>query len=68
MLPKKKKACPSIEMSKISGINLTMRCYNSKRSNDMLYMEPNEKLQSCVIKLCGSSYMHMSIIKMGHLI
>ena len=45
MLPKKQKACPSIEMSKILGINLTMRCYDSKRSNVMKNMEPNEKLQ-----------------------
>ena len=31
MIPKKPKACSSIEMSKISGINLTMRCYDSKK-------------------------------------
>ena len=43
-MPKKPKACSLIEMSKISGINLTMRCIDSKRSNDMIYMEPNEKL------------------------
>ena len=64
----KPKACPSIEMSKISGINLTMRCYDSKKSNVMKNMEPNEKLQSYVIKLCGRSYMHISIIEMGHII
>ena len=48
MMPKKPKACSSIEMSKISGINLTMRCYDSKKkkkkSNVMKNMEPNEKL------------------------
>ena len=60
-IPKKPKACPSIEMSKILGINLTMRCYDSKRSNVMKNMEPNEKLQSYVIKFCGRSYMHIYI-------
>ena len=45
MMPKKSKACSLIEMSKISGIDLTMRCIDSKKSNDMLNMEPNEKLQ-----------------------
>ena len=29
---------------KILGIDLTMRCIDSKRSNDMICMEPNEKL------------------------
>ena len=67
-MPKKPKACSSIEISKISGIDLTMRCNVSKRSNDMMYMESNEKLQSFVIKLCGRSYMHISIIEMGHFI
>ena len=57
-----------IEISKISGINLTMRCIDSKILNDMMYMEPNEKLQSLVFKLCGRSYMHISIIDMGHFI
>ena len=68
MLPKKPKACPSIEMSKISGINLIMRCYDSKRSNVMKNIEPNEKFQSYVIKFCERSYMHISIIEMGHII
>ena len=54
------------EILKISGIDLTMRCFDSKRSNDMMYIEPNEKLQSYVIKFYGRSYMHISIIKMGH--
>ena len=67
-MPKKPKACPSIEMSKISGINLIMRCYDSKKSNVMKNMEPNEKLQSYVIKFCGRSYMHIFIIEMGHII
>ena len=44
MMPKKPKACSSIEISKILGIDLTMRCIDSKRSNDMMYMEPYEKL------------------------
>ena len=57
-----------IEISKLSGIDLTMRCIDSKRSNDMMYMEPNEKLHSFAIKLCGRSYMHISIIEMGHFI
>ena len=39
-----------IEIFKISGINLKMRCIDSKRSNVMMWMEPNEKLQYCVIK------------------
>ena len=68
MMPKKPMACPSIEILKILGINLTMRYYDSKRSNVMKYMEPNEKLQSYVIKFCGRSYMHISIIEMGHII
>ena len=68
MMPKKPKACSSIEMSKILGINLRMRCYDSKRSNVMKNMEPNEKLQSYVIKFCGRSYMHIFIIEMGHII
>ena len=68
MMPEKPKACSSIEMSKISGINLKMRCYDSKRSNVMMNMEPNEKLQNYVIKLYGRSYMHISIIEIGHII
>ena len=67
-MPKKPKACSSIEISKISSIDLTMRCNDSKRSNDLMYMEPNEKFQSYVIKLCGRSYMHISIIEIGHFI
>ena len=62
MMPKEPKAYSSIEISKISNIDLKMRCNDSKRSNDMMYMELNEKLQSFVIKLCGRSYMHISII------
>ena len=67
-MPKKPKACLLIEMSKISGIILTMRRYDSKRSNVMKNMEPNEKFQSYVIKLCGRSYMHIFIIEIGHII
>ena len=57
-----------IEILKITGIDLTMRYIDSKRSNDMIYMEPNKKLHSFVIKLCGRSYMHISIIEMSHYI
>ena len=32
-----------------------MRCIDSKRSNDIMCMEPNEKLQNYVIKFCGRS-------------
>ena len=46
MMPKKPKSNTSIKISKISGIDLTMRCFDSKSSNDMMYMEPNEKFQS----------------------
>ena len=67
-MPKKPKACPSIEMSKIPGINLTMRCYDSKGSNVMKNMEPNEKLLIYVIKFCGRSYMYISINEIGHII
>ena len=63
-----KRLTHQIEISKISGIDLTMRCIVSKRSNDMMYMEPNEKLHSFIIRLCGRSYMHISIIEMGHFI
>ena len=33
------------EISKISGINLKMRCVDTNRSNVMSNMKPNEKLQ-----------------------
>ena len=66
MMPKKSKANSSIEISKISSIDLTMRCIDSKRSNDMMYMEPNEKLQGYVIKSYGMSHIHISIIEMGY--
>ena len=68
MLPKKPKAYPSIKMSKISSTNLIMRWYDSKGLNVMKNMEPNEKFQSYVIKFCGRSYMHISIIEMDHII
>ena len=57
-----------IEISKISSIDLTMRCCDLERTNDMIFMEPNEKLQNFVIRLCGRSYMHISIIEIGHFI
>ena len=34
----------------------------------MKNMEPNEKLQSFVIKFCERSYMHISMIEMGYII
>ena len=37
------------EISKISGNDFKMRCIDSKRSNDMMCMKPNEKLS----KLCN---------------
>ena len=40
----------NLKILKISGIDLTMGCNDSKRSNDMMYIEPNEKLQCYVIK------------------
>ena len=67
MMPKKPKTCSSNEISKIPGIDLTMRYFDSKRSNVMMNMKPNEKLQSYVIKFCGRSYMHISKIEMGHI-
>ena len=53
--PKSQRFSHQIEISKILGIDLKMRCIDSKWSNDMMYMEPNEKLQSYVIKFCGRS-------------
>ena len=66
MMPKKPKANSSIEISKISGIDLTMRCINSKRSNDMIYMEPNENFNVMLSGLRGRLYMHISIIEIAH--
>ena len=42
--PKSQRLTHQIDISKISGIDLTMRYIDSKKSNDMMYMEPNEKL------------------------
>ena len=58
MMPKSQRLTHQIEILKISGIDLKIRCNDSKRSNDMMYMEPNEKLQSYVIKLCGYAYFY----------
>ena len=44
--PKSQRLALQIEISKISSIDLKMRCIDSKRWNDMMYMEPNETLQS----------------------
>ena len=48
--PKSQKLVHKIEILKISGIDLTMRYIDSKRSNVMMWMEPNEKFQIYVIK------------------
>ena len=64
--PKIQRLVHQIEMSKISSIDLKMGCIDSKWSNVMMYMKPNEKLQKYVIKFCGRSYMHTSIIEIGH--
>ena len=40
----------------------------SKRSNVMIESEAKCKAPSYVIKSCGMSYMHTSIIEMGHMI
>ena len=66
MMPKSQRLTHQIEILKISGIDLKIRCNDSKRSNDMMYMEPNEKLQGYVIKSCGMSHIHISIIEMGY--
>ena len=43
--PKSQRLAHQIEILKISSINLKIRCIDSKRSNVMMWMEPNEKLQ-----------------------
>ena len=57
-----------IEISKISGIDLTMRCVVSKRLNAMLNVEPNESFKELYSYICGRSYMYISIIERGHII
>ena len=52
MMPKKPKANSSKWNIQISGIDLAMRYIDSKRSNDMSNMEPNEKLQ----KYCTQAF------------
>ena len=47
---KAKRLAHQIEIFKISGIDLKMRYIDSKRSNVMIWMEPNERLQYYVIK------------------
>ena len=64
--PKSQRLVHQIKISKISGIDLKMRCIDSKRSSDMLCMKPNEKFQKYVIKFCGRSYMHISINEIGY--
>ena len=43
--PKSQRLTHQSEISKILGIDHTMRCVDSKRSNDMSNMEPNEKFK-----------------------
>ena len=50
--PKNQRLTHQSEILKVSGINLTMRCIDSKRSNDMLNMEPNEKFQRYCTQVC----------------
>ena len=58
--PKSQRLTHQSKISKISGINLTMRCVDSKGSNDMSKMESNEKLQS----YCTQAYVggHICIL------
>ena len=58
--PKSQRLTPQSEISKLLGINLTMRCVDSKRSNDMPKMEPIEKLQ----RYCTQAYVggHICIL------
>ena len=52
--PKSQMITHQSEISKILGINLTMRYVDSKRSNVMSNMEPNEKLQRyCTLAFVG---------------
>ena len=44
-MPKKPKANSSYEISKISSIDLKIRCVDTNRSNVMSNMKPNEKFQ-----------------------
>ena len=39
-----------LKYKKNLGIDLKMRCIDSKRTNVMIWMEPNEKFQNYVIK------------------
>ena len=48
--PKGQRLTHQIEISKISDIDLKKRCIDSKRSNNMICMKPNVKLQNYVIK------------------
>ena len=49
-MPKSQRLAHQFEISKIPGIDLKKRCIDSKRSNDMMCIKPNEKLQNYVIK------------------
>ena len=48
--PRSQRLAHKIEILKISGVDLKKRCIDSKRSNDMMCMKLNEKLQNYVIK------------------
>ena len=56
-----------IEISKISSIDLKKRYKDHSDQMICIVKEPNEKLLSYVIKFCGRSYMHISIIEIDHL-
>ena len=43
--PKNQRFAHQIEIFKILGVDLKMRCIDSKRSNVMMWMETNEKFQ-----------------------
>ena len=57
--PKNQRLTHQSEISKISGIDLTMRCVDSKRSNDMLFMESNEKLQRYCTQVYVGGHIHI---------
>ena len=51
--PKSQRLTHQNEISKISGIDLKMRCVDTNRSNVMSNMKPNEKLQ----RYCTQAFM-----------
>ena len=66
--PKSQRLTHQSEISKISGINLTMRCCFKKIK---WYVKHGAKWKASKIlylSLCEKLYMHTSIIEMGHII